>query len=573
MTPFDFLKQFSEKNQKIWDFILKTNMNYSWLTPHLVKINQIYFLLLQYYFFHPLKWLTLQQAYGIELLSLWQTNVAQSTDVKPDKRFAHTAWNNQAVFVAIKQIYFLFAKYLNLVVEQMDDLDGEVKKQIHFYIQQLIDTCAPTNFAITNPEVLEKMCHTQGENILHGLDNLIQDLQQNHDFLQIRMTDLNAFTIGENIAVTPGKVIYQNDLIQLLQYELQTKKVYQIPFLIIPPWINKYYILDLNAQKSFVDWLVKQGYTVFMISWKNPDKTYAHKNFSDYMQEGPVAAIQVIKKITQEDQVNTLGFCIGGTLLACTLAYLAEKKDNSIKSATYLATMLDFSEPGDLGNLLHDAQQEAFAQEIKDKGFYSGKNMAQTFNLLRANDLIWSFYIKNYLLGEDPPAFDLLFWNSDSTNLPASMYEFYLTNFYIENNLAQGNLILNKTNINLKNITIPVFFLSTELDHIAPWQSTYKGALLHGGPVIFALGKSGHIAGIVNPPNANKYGFYVNETLPAAAKAWFDQAIEHQGSWWPYWEKWLQNLSGKKVIARIPGNANHTIIEVAPGSYVKADVN
>jgi polyhydroxyalkanoate synthase len=384
------------------------------------------------------------------------------------------------------------------------------------------------------------------------------------------MTDPSAFQVGGNLAVTPGKVVYQNDLMQLVQYAPLTDEVYRRPLLILPPWINKFYILDMREKNSFVRWATAQGHTVFIASWVNPDATYAQKSFDDYLRDGPLAALDAIEKATGERDINAIGFCLGGTLLASALGYMAATKDHRIKSATFFASMIDFSDPGELEVFIDEQQVTALEKKMQERGYLEGAEMATTFNMLRANDLIWSFVVNNYLLGKDPFPFDLLYWNSDSTRMPAAMHSFYLRNMYINNLLrTPGGITLNDVPIDLTKVKVPLYFASTLEDHIAPWKSTYAGAQLFKSKVRFVLGGSGHIAGIVNPPAANKYGYWTNDELPATPQAWLDSATQHPGSWWADWEKWVAAYAGDKVPARIPGKGKLKALEDAPGSYVK----
>ncbi|MGH6913198.1 MAG: PHA/PHB synthase family protein, partial [Geminicoccales bacterium] len=416
---------------------------------------------------------------------------------------------------------------------------------------------------------------SKGENLLRGLQNLLEDLESGEGRLRIKMVESDAFTVGENIAITPGKVVFQNDLLQLLQFEPSTKEVYKTPLLIIPPWINKYYILDLREKNSFIKWAVSQGITVFCVSWVNPDENLADKTFEDYMQEGPLATLEAVEKATGESEINVIGYCLGGTLLASTLAHMAARKKNpqTVKSATFFASMVDFTEAGELSVFIDEEQLAALEERMSKRGYLEGSEMATTFNMLRANDLIWSFVINNYLKGKDPFPFDLLYWNSDSTRMPAAMHSFYLRKMYHENKLVEpGGLTLGGTKIDLRKIKTPTFILSTREDHIAPWKSTYAATQLYQGPITFCLAASGHIAGVVNPPSGNKYGYWTNTDLPADPDEWFAGAAEHQGSWWPAWVEWLAQYGGGKVPARKPGNGKLKVIEDAPGSYVKARI-
>jgi polyhydroxyalkanoate synthase len=418
-----------------------------------------------------------------------------------------------------------------------------------------------------------------GENLVKGLQNLLDDLDRGQGRLDIKMTDYEAFEVGVNIALTPGKVVYQNELIQLLQYAPATDKVYKRPLLIIPPWINKFYILDLREKNSFIKWAVDRGHTVFVISWVNPDEELAGAGFDDYMTQGPLAALDAMEKATGEREANVIGYCLGGTLLACTLGYLAAKEDDRIKSATFLATMIDFDEAGELEVFIDEEQLTALEERMSERGYLDGSAMATTFNMLRANDLIWSFVVNNYLLGKDPFPFDLLYWNADSTRMPAAMHSFYLRYLramYQDNKLIEpggpNGIELAGVPIDLSQVKTPAYFLSTREDHIAPWTSTYAGTQLFSGPTRFVLTASGHIAGVVNPPAAGKYSHWTNANVPTTPFAWLRRAEEVPGSWWPDWAKWVARKAGPKVAARTPGDGKLKAIEDAPGSYVKVSI-
>ena len=488
-----------------------------------------------------------------------------------DRRFRHDAWQQHFLFDFVKQSYLLTARHLHGIVGSVEGLDEKTKNKVDFFTRQYIDALSPSNFALTNPEVLRESVESRGKNLLKGLANLLKDIDRgNGQSMRIRMTDPNAFKLGENIANTKGKVVYQNQLMQLLQYDPTTEEVFQRPLLIVPPWINKFYILDLREKNSFIKWAVDQGHTVFVISWVNPDAELAHKNFEDYLLEGPIDALAQIRKATGASEVNALGYCLGGTLLAATLGYLAGKGERPIASATFFTTMLDFAEPGELEVFLGERTIDALEKRMAKRGYLEGHEMAGTFNMLRANDLIWSFVINNYLLGKDPFPFDLLHWNSDSTRLPAAMHSFYLRNCYQRNVLKDpGGIVLAGVPIDLGKVRTPAYFLSAVEDHIAPWKSTYKGARLFAGPVKFVLGGSGHIAGVINPPAANKYCYWTNP-LVGDAEAWQGQAVQHGGSWWPDWARWVAPFAGEKVPARVPGSGALKVLEDAPGSYVKA---
>jgi polyhydroxyalkanoate synthase len=488
-----------------------------------------------------------------------------------DRRFRDGAWKENEVFDFIKQSYLLSARFVQDVVQHVDGLDPKTAQKVDFYSRQFVDAMSPSNFLMTNPEVLRKTAETGGENLLKGLSNLLSDLERGKGKLSIKMTDMDAFRLGENIGVSPGKVVFQNDLMQLIQYTPTTDKVLKRPLLIGPPWINKFYILDLRPKNSFVRWAIAQGHTVFVISWVNPDGRLAEKGFEDYMREGYLAALDAIEAATGEREVNAIGYCLGGTLLASTLAYMAATGDDRIASATFFVTMMDFHEAGELGVFIDEEQLKGLEEKMSKRGYLEGSEMATTFNMLRANDLIWSFVVNNYLLGNEPFPFDLLYWNSDSTRMPARMHSFYLRRMYQDNLLAeQGGITLDGVPIDLRKIKTPAYFLSTREDHIAPWKSTYRGTQLLGGPKRFVLAASGHIAGVVNPPEGGKYSHWINTDLPPDAESWFRGATEMAGSWWPDWQRWVTGLGKAQVPARQPGIGGRLkAIEDAPGSYVK----
>ena len=490
---------------------------------------------------------------------------------KDDRRFRDEAWQENVVFDFIKQSYLLTSRWTQDLVGHTEGLDQKTQQKVDFYTRQFIDAMAPTNFLMTNPEVLRVTMETHGDNLVHGLQNLLEDLERGKGKLSIRMTDPDAFEVGKNIATTPGKVVFQNDLMQLIQYAPTTETVYRRPLLIVPPWINKFYILDMREKNSFIRWAVSQGFTVFVVSWVNPDEHLSRKSFEDYMLEGPLAALDAIEQATGEKEVNVIGYCIGGTLMAATLAYMTAQKDDRVKSITFFTTMVDFEEAGELGVFIDEEQLAALEEKMNKRGYLDGSEMATTFNMLRANDLIWSFVVNNYLLGKDPFPFDLLYWNSDSTRMPAVMHSYYLRKMYQENKLTEpGALTLAGTPIDLTTIKTPAFILSTKEDHIAPWKSTYRATQVYSGPIKFCLAGSGHIAGVVNPPSDKpKYGHYINSRRPKSPDKWLEGATYHEGSWWPEWAKWMSRHGGGQVDARTPGDGALTVIEDAPGSYVK----
>ena len=527
----------------------------------------------------PVKLAEMQLGLWKDYVALWQSSMAklmgQPTEPvalpeKTDRRFKHPEWEENFVFDHIKQAYLIAARHLHRAVGQVQGLDEATAKKVDFYTRQYIDALAPTNFVHTNPEVLRETIATGGRNLLDGLANLLEDLESGEGKqVRVKMTDPKAFRLGVDIATTPGKVVYQNDLIQLIQYAPRSDTQFKRPLLIIPPWINKYYILDLREKNSFVRWATGQGHTVFVISWVNPDQRFAQKSFEDYMFEGPLAALDAIEQATGEKTCNVIGYCLGGTLLACTLAYLATKKQaKRVAAATFFVTLIDFSEPGELG-VFTDAQTvDALEQRMRERGYLEGAEMANTFNMLRANDLIWSFVVNNYLLGKDPVPFDLLHWNSDSTRMPACMHTFYLRNMYVRNALREpGGISLGGVPIDVRKIKLPAYFISTAEDHIAPWKTTFEGAKLLSGPVRFVLGGSGHIAGIVNPPAGNKYCYWSGDKPAGDPDAWLEKAKQQPGSWWSDWAAWIEKHAGARVPARVPGEGKLKALEDAPGSY------
>ncbi len=490
---------------------------------------------------------------------------------KSDRRFSHEDWANKPIFDVIKQSYLLTSDWMRKVVASAEGLDEHTSERVKFFTERMLDAMSPTNFALTNPAVIEKIRETKGANLVHGLKNMLEDLEAGKGQLKIRMTDASAFELGKNVAATPGKVVFQNRMFQLLEYTPTTEQVLKRPLLIVPPWINKFYIMDLQPKNSLLKWLVDQGHTVYVISWVNPDETYAETGFEDYITDGVLKALDAIQYDTGESEINAIGYCIGGTLLASSLAYMKATGDTRIKSATFFTTMLNFANPGELGLFIDDEQIKGLEGKMQETGYLDGSTMAGTFNLLRANDLIWSFYINNYLLGNDPRPFDLLYWNSDSTRMPAKMHSWYLRNLYLNNQLCQPKALnVHGVPLDLTSIDIPACFISAVEDHIAPWQSTYSGARMFGGKTRFILGGSGHIAGIINPPGANKYNYRVTDELPEDGEAWAKQAAVNAGSWWPEWDRWVRALDNAQAAARVPGQGKLAAIEDAPGTYVKS---
>ena len=494
---------------------------------------------------------------------------APEAEKPKDKRFKHPDWTENAIFGFVKESYLVAAKSILSTVRDVKGMDEAATRKVDFYTRQFVDALSPSNFIATNPEVLTATLESGGQNLLRGLENLLSDLSRGDGRLSITMTDMKAFRLGENIAITPGKIVYQNNLMQLIQYTPSTKEVRKRPLLIIPPWINKFYVLDLQPKNSLIKWAVDQRHTVFVISWVNPDEGLAEKNFEDYMLEGPIAALDAIERATGEGRINAIGYCLGGTLLASTAAYLASENDERLASATYFVTLVDFTEVGDMAVFIDNEQIASLERRMRERGYLEAQDMATSFNMLRANDLIWSFVVNNYLLGKEQLPFDLLFWNSDSTRMPAAMHSFYLRKMYQQNLLAKpGGIQLAGRPIDLSKIKIPSFILSTREDHIAPWKSTYAATHLYSGPVKFVLSASGHMAGVISAPGS-KYGHWTNDNLPPSPDEWLSDATTHQGSWWPVWDDWISRSDQERVPAREPGGGKLPVIEEAPGSYVR----
>ena len=541
-------------------------------------VSKTYQTLWQHMLADPARLVQAQASLWQDYAKLWESTARRMAgeDAEPvaapepgDRRFKDDAWTENPIYDHIKQSYLLASKFMLSTVRETEGLDAHTAQKADFYTRQFIDALAPTNFAATNPGVVRRTVETGGENLVQGLEHMLDDLERGQGRLRIRMTDLDKFKLGENVAVTPGRIVFENDLMQLVQYAPATDVVRLRPLLIVPPWINKFYILDLRPKNSFIKWAVEQGHTVFVISWVNPDERLAEKSLDDYMLEGPVAALDAVEQATGEPRVNAIGYCLGGTLLAATLAYLKAKGRQAVESATFFTTMVDFEEPGELGVFIDDEQLSLMERAMEEKGYFDGSSMAEAFNLLRANDLIWSFVVNNYLMGKEPFPFDLLYWNSDSTRMPRAMHSAYLREMYRHNRLREpGGITLAGVPIDLATVDVPVYILSTREDHIAPWRSTYAATRLYGGPIRFVLAMSGHIAGVVNPPAANKYGYYTG-ALAASPDAWLEAATAHEGSWWPDWDVWVSAHDGGEAAPREPGDGALPVIEEAPGRYVK----
>lgn len=525
---------------------------------------------------HPGK---LAQAQG-ELLhsyaDLWGRSVRKflGEDVEPiaepepgDNRFNDPGWSENQYFDFWKQAYLITSRWAEDITQNTEGVDERTRQKAMFYLEQVLSAMSPSNNPFTNPEVVRTTLATNAENLVQGMALLADDIEHSKDLLRISQTDISAFEVGRDLAITPGKVIFQNELIQLIQYEPTTEQVSSTPLIIVPPWINKYYILDLKPEKSLVKYAVDQGFTVFMISWVNPDEKLSEKTFDDYMREGVLKAVEVVNRQLGLHHVNLMGYCVGGTLLASTLAYCAAKGDDRIATATFLTAQVDFTEAGDLLMFIDDAQLKSLEEMMAERGYLDGSRMAAVFNMLRPRDLIWPYVVNNYLLGKKPFPFDLLFWNSDTTRMPAANHAFYLREFYHENRLSKGEMVLGGERLDLSKVTIPIYDLFTREDHIAPAGSVYRGSRLFGGDVRIVMSGSGHIAGVVNPPAKKKYQYWTG--APAETfEEWIETATETAGSWWPDWAEWFKSLSGEEVPARDPSSGLFPPIEDSPGSYV-----
>ncbi|MGB8018003.1 MAG: class I poly(R)-hydroxyalkanoic acid synthase [Pseudolabrys sp.] len=533
----------------------------------------------EYWMSDPRRALEVQTSLGRAYLDLWasavkrmageQTEPVAAPDPR-DKRFADPEWSQNQFFDFLKQAYLLGSQWADRLVKDAAGIDETTRKKAEFYVKQIANAVSPSNFVLTNPELLRETLASNGENLVRGMHMLSEDIKAGQGTLKIRQSDPSMFDVGRNLAVTPGKVVFQNELMQLIQYEATTKQVLKIPLLIVPPWINKFYILDLTPEKSFIKWCVDQGITVFVLSWVNPDARLAKKSFEEYMREGAITALDVVAKVTGEKQVHAIGYCVGGTLLSITLAYLAAKKQSRVKSATLFAAQVDFSFAGDLLVFVDEERIKQLEAHMKEQGYLEASRMANTFNMLRSNDLIWPYIVNNYMRGKKPMPFDILYWNSDATRMPAGNHSFYLRNCYLDNKLSKGKMEIGGTKLDLKKVKVPVYNLATREDHIAPAKSVLFGSQFFGGPVKYVLAGSGHIAGVVNPPGKAKYQYWTGGK-PAGSNVddWLKRATEHPGSWWPDWLKWLKSHDAKTAPARKIGGGKLKPTEDAPGSYVK----
>lgn len=521
----------------------------------------------------PGAWVRAIGEYQQAQLNLWHNFWSGASTEKPvvqpepgDRRFQGDSWSQNPVYDYIKQSYLLTSNMLMQIADSAQFEPGTQSK-LKFYTRQYIDALSPTNFALTNPEVLQEAYDSNGQSLLDGMNNLLADIEKG----RISMTDESAFELGKNLATTEGSVVYQNDLFQLIHYKPVTDEVYEKPTLIVPPSINKFFILDLQPHNSFVKYSVEQGQNVFLISWVNPSEEQRDLGWDDYVEDGIFKAIDETCKISGSDKLNLVSWCVGGTLVATALAIMANRKDNRITSSTFLTTLTDFSTPGDLGVFIDEYQVKKLESKVNNEGILHGRELATCFNMLRSNDLIWSYVVNNYLKGKTPPPFDILYWNSDSTNLPANMYTFYLNKMYLENKLIEPNgLTVCGEPIDLTKIKVPSFFLSTMEDHIAPWKATFKATEMFSGTVDFVLGASGHVAGVINPASRNRRHYWINGEQGKGPDHWLETAERQEGSWWPHWAEWTRRRAGKKIPApKELGDKDHPVIEAAPGSYVK----
>ncbi|MBN3572177.1 class I poly(R)-hydroxyalkanoic acid synthase [Vibrio neptunius] len=576
----DYLVKLQETNQKWWEDLelsraaVNSPLNKAMQEVNFEDTTQLFESVAN----QPAAMLKIQAEWWQQQLQIWQNvALAQNSESiveaeKGDKRFSNEEWQNDVFYNFIKQSYLLFSKTYLQTIDSIEGLDEKAKERISFFSRQAINAMSPSNFIATNPELLKLTLEQNGENLLAGLEQLKEDVESSADILKIRMTNNNAFRLGDDVANTAGEVVYRNELFELIQYRPMTEKVHATPLLIVPPFVNKYYILDLRQKNSMVRWLLEQGHSVFMMSWRNPGKAQSQIEFGDYVTEGVAKAVSAIEDITGQEQINAAGYCIGGTVLASTIAYYAAKRmKKRIKSATFFTTLLDFSQPGEVGAYINDTIISAIEAQNNAKGYMDGRSLSVTFSLLRENSLYWNYYVDNYLKGQSPVDFDLLYWNSDSTNVSSSCHNFMLRELYLNNKLVQDKGVkIGGVWIDLNKIKVPSYFVSTKEDHIALWQGTYRGALNVGGNKTFVLGESGHIAGIVNHPSKNKYGFWTNDSLDESADEWLSNATHTEGSWWTHWHQWLLGFSPEEQVEPFStGNEQFPVLEPAPGSYVK----
>ncbi len=575
------IARITERSQKVWLNSLERSVSSNASTqPDPLNTFPVMARLAQQWLEHPEKLGEATLAYWTQQAELWTRMMKRSmgaedteplvTPPKGDKRFQDPMWRENPFFDYLKQSYLVTGSWLKERLAEADSLPDADRKKLEFLTRNFIEALAPSNYAGTNPEVLKATVEQKGENLLRGLENLVRDLERGKGQLLIRQTDMDAFKVGENLATAPGKVVYQNEIMQLIQYAPTTEKVYERPLLIVPPWINKYYILDINEKKSMLRWLVGQGHTVFIISWVNPDERQAGETWESYMRKGVLTAIDKVIAETEVAKIDITGYCIGGTMLGTTLAYMAATGDDRVGSATFLTTQLEFTDAGDLQTFVDQGVLDILKEKVEEQGYLDAENMLAAFNSLRSTDLIWGFVVNNYLLGKDNFPFDLLYWNSDSTRMPGKLHLYYLEQFYFRNTLARGELEIDGIPLDLKKVKQPAYHVATREDHIAPSPSAYRAAKLLGGrSQRFVLAGSGHIAGVINPPAAEKYQHWVKDGVREPnLEEWLKGTEEQPGSWWPDWQAWLAKRSRRKVPAREPGQVLGTI-EDAPGSYVQ----
>jgi polyhydroxyalkanoate synthase subunit PhaC len=533
----------------------------------------------EYWLEDPQRAAEIQNRLGTAYLELWGAAAKRLTGQPSppvavpdagDKRFNDPEWSSNQFYDFLKQAYLLTSRWANQLVSDAAELDPHTRQKAEFYMRQIANALSPSNFVLTNPELLRETLTSNADNLVRGMRMLAEDIETGGGDLKIRQSDASMFAVGRNLATSPGKVIFQNELMQLIQYAPSTPMALKRPLLIVPPWINKFYVLDLTPEKSFIKWCVDQGITVFCISWVNPDAHLANKGFDEYVREGPLAALDAIKRAIGEEKVHTAGYCVGGTLLAITLARLAARSDERIASATLFASQVDFTYAGDLKVFVDEEQIAAIERKMAERGYLEAKSMATVFNMLRSNDLVWPYVINNYLKGKAPFPFDLLYWNSDATRMPAANHSFYLRNCYLDNKLAKGQMVVDNTAMDLKAVKVPIYNLATREDHIAPAKSVLFGSKFFGGPVRFVMAGSGHIAGVINPPAKQKYQYWTGpRPRNADLDGWMKKAKEYPGSWWPDWLIWLTRQNPTEVPARAPGAGELKAIEEAPGSYVR----
>lgn len=553
----------------------KTNAEVEPLTELVATLSKV----VEYWISDPARTVEAQTHLMSAYFGIWMNSVskaagkpAMAPEVPTDKRFSAQDWSETPFFDFLRQAYMVTADWADKMVAEARGLDPHTRHKAQFYVRQLTAALSPSNFVLTNPELYKETVAKSGANLVEGMKKLAEDIKAGHGDLRIRQTDMTKFKVGENLAITPGKVIAENDVCQILQYDAATETVLKRPLLIVPPWINKFYVLDLNPQKSFIKWCVDQGHTVFVISWVNPDERHAHKDWEDYAHEGIGFALDTITKATGEKDVNAIGYCVGGTLLAATLALHAQEGDKRIRSATLFTTQVDFTHAGDLKVFADEAQIKNLEKAMTEDGYLDGSKMATAFNMLRAQELIWPYFVNAYLKGQEPAPFDLLFWNADSTRMAAANHSYYLRNCYLENSLSQDKMVLAGKTLKLGDVKIPIYNLATREDHIAPAKSVFVGSKLFGGPVAYVMSGSGHIAGVVNPPDRKKYQYWHDGPAKGEFEDWVAKAEMTAGSWWPHWHAWVAEQADRTVPARIPGGNKLNPIEEAPGSYVKVRV-